>query len=37
MAAFSNIHVPHARVMLCVLAMDDDPHTKHDATHDGDR
>jgi hypothetical protein len=37
MAASSNIHVPEARIMFCVLAMDDDPHTKDDATHVGDR
>ena len=35
-AASSNIHVPEARIMFCVLATDDDPHTKHDATHVGD-
>ena len=36
LAASSNIHVPEARIMFCVLATDDDPHAKPDATHDGD-
>jgi hypothetical protein len=35
-AASSNTHVPEARIMFCVLATDDDPRAKHDATHDGD-
>jgi hypothetical protein len=35
-AASSNIHVPLARIMFCVLATDDDPHAKHDGTHDRD-
>jgi hypothetical protein len=35
-AASSNIHVPEARIMCCVLATDDDPAAKHDATYDGD-
>jgi len=36
MAASSNIHVPEARIMFCVLATDDDARAKHDATYDGD-
>jgi hypothetical protein len=35
-AASSNIHVPEARIMFCVLATNDDPHAKHDATYVGD-
>jgi hypothetical protein len=36
-AASSNIHVPKARIMFCVLATNDDPRPKPDATHDQDR
>jgi hypothetical protein len=35
-AASSNIHVPGARIMFCVLATNDDAGAKPDATYDGD-
>jgi hypothetical protein len=35
-AASSNIHVPKARIMFCVLATNDDPRAKPDATYDRD-
>jgi hypothetical protein len=34
-AASSNTHVPDARIMFCVLAMNDDPRANHDATYGG--